>query len=186
MHELFEPTPRVPPQSKIENRKSKIPWSAIRLLAMDVDGVLTDGGIQISSDGTETKTFHVLDGLGIVRLLRNGISVAWISGRLSGATAVRAKELKIPHLIQGRVDKAEALGELAQSLSLPAAACAYIGDDDIDAGAITWAGIGISVPDAMPAALAAADYVTRRRAGHGAVREVCEHLLAARGGEVIP
>lgn len=165
---------------------SRLDWAAIRLLAMDVDGVLTDGGIQISSDGVETKTFHVLDGMGLVRLLRQGIAVAWISGRLSGATAVRAAELKIPHLIQGRTDKAEALGALAASLGLPAAACAYIGDDEIDAPALVWAGIGISVPDAMPAALQAADYVTTRRAGHGAVREVCEHLLAARGLTAVP
>lgn len=153
---------------------------------MDVDGVLTDGGILISSNGVETKRFHVLDGMGIVRLLRNGIAVAWISGRESEATNLRAMELKVPHLIQGRTDKANALAGLAESLGLTADACAYIGDDDIDAGAITWAGIGISVPDAMPAALAAADYVTQRRAGYGAVREVCEHILAARGVERIP
>ena len=84
-------------------------WSSIRLLAMDVDGVLTDGGILVGSDGVETKAFHVLDGMGIVRLLRNEIAVAWISGRLSGATSVRAKELKVPHLIQGRTDKANVL-----------------------------------------------------------------------------
>ena len=161
-------------------------WAGIRLLATDVDGVLTDGGIQISSNGVETKTFHVLDGMGMVRLLRQGIAVAWISGRLSGATDVRAKELRIPHLIQGRVDKAEALAELAGSLGLAAEACVYVGDDDIDAGALAWAGVGVSVPDAMPAALAAADCVTRRRAGHGAVREVCEQILRARGLESIP
>ena len=79
-------------------------WSRLKLLATDVDGVLTDGGIQVSSDGVETKTFNVLDGLGMVRLLRDDCVVAWSSGRASGATAVRAKELKIPQIIQGRAD----------------------------------------------------------------------------------
>ncbi|MCW5547647.1 MAG: HAD hydrolase family protein [Opitutaceae bacterium] len=172
------------PQSKIKNQKSKISrqaWAAIRLFAMDVDGVLTDGTVRISSDGTESKSFSILDGMGLVRLNRNNLAVAWISGRPSGATTARAKELRIPHLIQGRTDKLTALQELAAQLKLPAAACAYMGDDDIDAPAIAWAGVGISVPGAMPAALRAARYVTRRAAGHGAVREICEHILAARG-----
>lgn len=155
-------------------------WAGIRLLAMDVDGILTDGTVQISSDGTETKAFSILDGMGLKRVLEAGLAVAWISGRASGATSARAAELKIPHLIQGRTDKLAALQELATKLTLPAAQCAYLGDDDIDAPAIAWAGIGASVPEAMPAALAAADYLTVRRAGHGAVREVCEHVLAAR------
>ena len=173
----------MPASSKIENRKSKIPhaaWARIRLFAMDVDGVLTDGTVLISSDGTEAKAFSILDGAGIVRLNRAGIAVAWISGRASGATARRAQELKIPHLIQGRIDKLTALQELAAQLGLAAAQCAYMGDDDIDAPAIAWAGIGAAPPEAMPAALAAADFVARRPAGRGAVREVCEQILAAR------
>jgi 3-deoxy-D-manno-octulosonate 8-phosphate phosphatase (KDO 8-P phosphatase) len=172
------------PQSKIENRKSKISrqaWSAIRLFAMDVDGVLTDGTVRISSDGTESKSFSILDGMGLVRLHKAGLTVAWISGRPSGATTARATELRIPHLIQGRTDKLAALQELAGQLKLPATACAYMGDDDIDAPALVWAGIGLSVPGAMPTALQAADYITRRPAGLGAVREICEHLLRARG-----
>jgi len=147
---------------------------------MDVDGILTDGTVLISSDGTETKTFSILDGLGLVRLNKAGLATAWISGRASGATTVRATELKIPHLIQGRIDKLTALQEIAAQLKLSPVECAYMGDDDIDAPAIAWAGIGISVPAAMPAALKAARLVTRRAAGHGAVREICEHLLAAR------
>lgn len=156
-------------------------WAAIQLFAMDVDGILTDGTVQISSDGTEAKSFSILDGMGLVRLNKSGIAVAWISGRPSGATVARANELKIPHLIQGRIDKLAAVQELAIQLKLPASQCVYMGDDDIDAPAIRWAGIGVSVPDAMPAALDSADYITRRAAGRGAVREVCNHLLAARG-----
>jgi len=170
-------------KSNISNRKSKIAatsWRRIRLFAMDVDGVLTDGTVQISSDGTETKAFSILDGLGLVRLNRAGLAVAWLSGRASGATTVRANELKIPHVVQGRIDKLTALQELAAQLGFSAGECVYMGDDDIDAPAIAWAGIGVSVPGAMPAALRAARLITRRAAGHGAVREICEHLLAAR------
>ncbi len=156
-------------------------WAAIRLFAMDVDGILTDGTIHVASDGTESKTFSVLDGMGLVRLAKSGIATAWISGRASGATTVRATELKIPHLVQGRVDKITALQELAAALGLKPEQCVYMGDDDIDAAAIRWAGIGVTVPDAMPSAITAADYITRRQPGRGAVREVCEHILAAQG-----
>jgi 3-deoxy-D-manno-octulosonate 8-phosphate phosphatase (KDO 8-P phosphatase) len=153
-------------------------WARIRLLALDVDGVLTDGTIYVSSDGSETKGFSVLDGMGMARLLKAGIAVAWISGRPSGATVRRAEELRIPHVIQGRSDKREALAELAQRLGLAASDCCYMGDDDIDAPAIAWAGIGATVRSAMPAALEVADYVTQRPAGAGAVREVCDLILA--------
>jgi 3-deoxy-D-manno-octulosonate 8-phosphate phosphatase (KDO 8-P phosphatase) len=147
---------------------------------MDVDGILTDGTVRICSDGTESKSFSILDGLGLKRLAAAGLAVAWISGRPSQATTLRATELGIPHLIQGRTDKLAALQELAARLHLAPAACAYMGDDDIDAPALAWAGVGVTVPDAMPAALAAARCVTRRAAGRGAVREICELLLAAR------
>lgn len=156
-------------------------WAAIKLFAMDVDGILTDGTIHVSSDGVETKQFSVLDGMGLVRLAKTGVITAWISGRLSGATTVRATELKIPHLIQGRSDKLDALQELAAELELTHDQIVYMGDDDIDAPALEWASIGVTVADAMPAAHAAADYLTTRPAGRGAVREVCEHILAAQG-----
>jgi 3-deoxy-D-manno-octulosonate 8-phosphate phosphatase (KDO 8-P phosphatase) len=157
-------------------------WSRIRLFAMDVDGVLTDGTVAVSSDGTETKRFCITDGLGLILVRASGLETAWISGRKSATTALRAAELKIPHVVQGRHDKLAALTELAASLGIPLSACAYMGDDFIDAPAIAASGIGISVPTGLPAALAAADYVTRRNAGYGAVREVCEHLLLAQGG----
>ncbi|MES2692007.1 MAG: HAD-IIIA family hydrolase [Verrucomicrobiota bacterium] len=155
-------------------------WAAIRLFAMDVDGVLTDGTVQISSDGTEAKSFSILDGMGLKLLERAGVLTAWISGRASGATTVRATELKIPYLVQGRIDKITALQELAAQLSLDPAQCAYMGDDTIDVAAISWAGIGIAPREAMPTVLAAAHYVTARPAGRGAVREVCDQILMAR------
>ena len=167
--------------------KSKIPtparWSRIKLFAMDVDGILTDGTVLISSDGTEAKRFSILDGLGLARLRDAGLPLAWISGRASDATTARATELKIPHVIQGRIDKLTALTELAASLGLPLSACAYMGDDVIDVPALRAAGLGISVPGAIAEARAAADYITKRPAGRGAVREVCDHLLAAHGNK---
>lgn len=148
---------------------------------MDVDGVLTDGTVRIGSDGSESKAFSILDGMGLVRLHKAGIAVAWISGRASGATTVRAAELRVPHVIQDRTDKLMALQELASQLRLAAPQVCYMGDDDIDAPAIAWAGIGVAPAGSMPAALKAARWVPVRPAGRGAVREICEHILAHRG-----
>ncbi len=169
-------------KSAVRNPKSAIPrsrWAGIRLFAMDVDGVLTDGTVIISSDGTEAKLFSILDGHGLRQLPKLGITAAWISGRASGATTRRGEELQIPHIIQGRIDKITALKELASQLGLEASQCAYMGDDVIDVAAMEWAGIGIAPPGALPSVLAAADLITTRPAGHGAVREICEHLLSA-------
>ncbi len=168
------------PPAKTKKQKARITpaaWSRIRLFAMDVDGVLTDGTVMIASDGTEAKRFSILDGLGLVRCRDAGITLAWISGRPSAASAARAAELKIPHLIEGRTDKRAALEELAGRLGIAAAETCYMGDDDIDAPALAWAGLSVTVPGAMPAARAAARHVTTRAAGRGAVREVCELLL---------
>jgi len=168
----------IPPQ------KAKVPlsrWARMRLFAMDVDGILTDGGLYVSSDRTETKRFFIPDGLGLGLLRDRGLPLAWISGRDSEASTIRAAELRIPHLIQGRRDKRAALEELAARLGLALDRCVYMGDDFIDAPALRVAGIGVTVPEGDTVALAAADYVTRRAGGHGAVREVCDLLLAAGG-----
>src|ERR1700716_3740728 len=105
------------------SRAAKIPqsrWADIQLFAMDVDGVLTDGTVSISSNGIESKNFSILDGMGIIRLHKASITIAWISGRQSGATTARAIELRVPHVIQGRTDKLVALQELATLLGLAA------------------------------------------------------------------
>lgn len=164
-----------------KSKPSRSDWARIQLLAMDVDGVLTDGRVSISSDGTESKQFSILDGFGLVRLAREGIHIAWISGRASGSTSLRAKELKIQHVVQGRTDKGAALQELAAKLGFSASQCAYIGDDVIDVSAIAWAGVGVAVPNGMPAAHKAARYTTKRSGGFGAVREVCELIATAKG-----
>ena len=167
-------------KQKIKSKPTPAAWRRIRLFAMDVDGILTDGTIQVASDGAETKTFGILDGSGLHKLRAAGIATAWISGRASGATTVRANELKIPHLIQGNNDKLAELQKLAAKLNLAPSQIAYMGDDDIDAPAMRWAGIGATVPTAMPPALAAAAIITKRPAGRGAVREICDLILASR------
>ena len=157
-------------------------WARIRLFAMDVDGVLTDGTIAVSSTGGETKVFSVLDGLGLRRVRAAGLEIAWISGRTSTATSRRARELKIRRVLQGNNDKLAVLRKIAGQLGLTAAECLYMGDDDIDVPALLWAGIGVAVPNALPAALDAADCITIREGGRGAVRQVCDRLLASRKG----
>jgi 3-deoxy-D-manno-octulosonate 8-phosphate phosphatase (KDO 8-P phosphatase) len=164
----------------MRRRPGRSDWSRIRLFAMDVDGVLTDGTVQICSDGSEAKRFSIIDGLGLILVQSAGVETAWISGRKSMATTRRAAELRIRHVIQGRRDKLEALEALARRLRIPLGDCAYMGDDFIDAPAIAAAGIGISVRTGLPAAIAAASYLARRLPGHGAVREVCDLLLAAK------
>lgn len=163
-----------------ETNNDILDWGAIELFAMDVDGILTDGCIYLSSDGTEAKRFSIIDGLGLVRLREAGIKLAWISGRGSEATSRRAKELKIEYVIQGEKDKAKALHGLLDKLEIEAKVAVYMGDDCIDAEAIRQAGIGVTVPEAQMEAIRAADFITNRPGGNGAVREVCNHILAAR------
>lgn len=153
--------------------------SAIRLLAMDVDGVLTDGKIIYDSQGVESKEFFVQDGVGLNALKKFDIRLAIITGRQSPMVERRAKELGIDYVIQGRDDKAIALKTLAESLSLPLEHCAYIGDDLPDVGAIKGAGLGLSVANGCELAKQTADYVTTKTGGSGAVREVCELILIA-------
>lgn len=155
----------------------------IRLLALDVDGVLTDGRLRYASqpehDGD--KVFHVRDGLGLKLLMQAGIDVALITGRVSPAVDRRAQELGIGHVIQGRDDKGVVLKALMAELGLEPAEVCYCGDDLPDLGAILHAGLGVTVADAPDYIRQRADLVTRTPGGHGAVRELCEWLLNAQG-----
>ena len=154
-------------------------WGSVRLFAMDVDGTLTDGGLHFNEQGAESKAFHVRDGYGIVQLRRTQCVVAWISGRMSLVTALRARELKVPHLIQPEDDKAAALNRLAAKLQIPLSQVAYIGDDTNDLGALRVAGIPCAPADAHPDVLAVCRHVTRATGGRGAVREICDLILSA-------
>lgn len=153
----------------------------VRLLALDVDGVLTDGRIHYSSSGEEMKSFSILDGLGIKLLRRAGIRVAVITARRSAMVDRRVAELGIEHCLQGREDKFEALQELLGELGMDAAEVAYMGDDLPDLCAILRVGLGLTVANASSEVAVRAPWQSRARGGEGAVREACEMILRARG-----
>jgi 3-deoxy-D-manno-octulosonate 8-phosphate phosphatase (KDO 8-P phosphatase) len=155
--------------------------AAVQLLALDVDGVMTDGRIYYGNSGEEIKAFNIKDGLGIKLLQQAGVKVAIITGRESAIVARRAKELGIDDVVQGREDKRTALLELCQRHGLDASDCAYMGDDLPDLGAIVAAGLGMTVADACTAVTDAADWSSRYNGGAGAVREACEFILTAKG-----
>jgi 3-deoxy-D-manno-octulosonate 8-phosphate phosphatase (KDO 8-P phosphatase) len=153
----------------------------IRLLVLDVDGVLTDGRLYFSAQGEEMKAFHVRDGAGIVHILRAGIAVAVISGRDSRAVDRRMAELGVTWVRQGVHDKLAALHELLGILGLGPQAVACVGDDIPDASLLDNARLAVAVADAHPAVRERAHHVTRLPGGQGAVREVCDLILTAQG-----
>jgi 3-deoxy-D-manno-octulosonate 8-phosphate phosphatase (KDO 8-P phosphatase) len=153
----------------------------IRLLVLDVDGVLTDGRLYFSPQGEEMKVFHVRDGAGIVQVLRAGIAVAVISGRDSRAVERRMSELGVSWVRQGVSDKLAALREILDILGLGPQAVACVGDDTPDLPLLANARLGVAVADAHPSVRDKAHFVTRLPGGRGAVREVCDLLLAALG-----
>ena len=153
----------------------------IRLLALDVDGVLTDGRLYFAEDGQELKTFDTQDGHGIKMLQQAGLTVAIITGRTTKLVERRAKNLGIAHLMQGREDKLVALRELSAELGVALGHVAYVGDDWPDLPAIRAVGLGIAVANAHSELRNHAAYTTRLEGGRGAVREVCDLLLRAQG-----
>ncbi|MGB1139614.1 MAG: KdsC family phosphatase [Halioglobus sp.] len=155
--------------------------ASVRLLALDVDGVLTDGRIYYTNQGDEIKAFNIKDGLGIKLLQDSGVKVAIITGRTSDIVARRASELGIEDIVQGREDKRDALVELCRRHDLALEDCAYMGDDLPDLGAVRACGLGMTVSDGAEQLRAAADWVSTLPGGGGAVREACEYILQARG-----
>jgi 3-deoxy-D-manno-octulosonate 8-phosphate phosphatase (KDO 8-P phosphatase) len=153
----------------------------IKLLVLDVDGVLTDGRLWYDNSGEELKAFDIQDGLGIKLLMRSGVDVGIITGRRSALVARRARELGIRHVVQGREDKLVALRTLAEELAVPLEEIAYMGDDLPDLSAIRAVGLGIAVANARPVVAEHASYKTARSGGDGAVREICELILQAHG-----
>ena len=149
----------------------------IRLLVLDVDGVLTDGRLYFSARGEEMKCFHVRDGAGIVQLLRAGLQIAVISGRQSRAVEQRMTELGVTWLRQGVGDKLTALHELLDILGLGPQAVACVGDDTPDLPLLEAARLAVAVADAHPSVKTHAHFVTQAVGGQGAVREVCDLIL---------
>jgi 3-deoxy-D-manno-octulosonate 8-phosphate phosphatase (KDO 8-P phosphatase) len=153
----------------------------IRLLAMDVDGVLTDGSIIYSGAVGDMRAFNVSDGLGIVLLNLIGVEVAWITGRTSEAVERRAAELAVRHLRQGVHNKGAALAELTRSLGLTSADVAFVGDDWNDLPAFNVAGLKLTVANGHSDVQLAADILTEHRGGDGAVREIADAIIDAMG-----
>ncbi len=151
----------------------------IKLLAFDIDGVMTDGGLHYTDDGSELKTFNVQDGLGLKFMQRAGFELAIVTGRTSGVVAARAADLGIEHVYQGVANKRNAVGGLLEKLGLDWNECAFMGDDVIDLPAMTLAGLAIAPANARPIVKEHAHAVTDASGGNGAVREAIEFILAA-------
>ena len=153
----------------------------IRLLTCDVDGVLTDGSIFVDDDGRELKAFSALDGVGLKMLMHAGITVALITGSAAPAVMHRARSLGVARVIQDAQDKLTPWEALRRELALAPAACAHVGDDLPDVPVFDRCGLAVTVPHATTFVRARAHFVTGREGGKGAVREVCEMILAAQG-----
>ena len=163
--------------------KTQIPdsWikklAAIRLVVMDVDGVLSDGRIIYDSKGIEYKSFDAHDGYGIYRAKTNGLKLAIISGRKSNVVTIRAKALGIHEVHQGNIDKVSVFKKIEKKLKLKDHQCCFIGDDEFDLPLLNIVGFSAAPSDAMEEVLNSVDYVTAKKGGRGAVREVLDLIL---------
>jgi 3-deoxy-D-manno-octulosonate 8-phosphate phosphatase (KDO 8-P phosphatase) len=153
----------------------------IKLLILDVDGVLTDGRIIIDDLGNETKNFDVRDGHGLKLLMRYGIDVVLLTGRKSKVLEYRAKELDVTEVYQNAKNKVTVLEDILRKRNINGDNVAYVGDDMVDVPVFLKVGFSVAVADAVIYAREAADYITEKRGGRGAVREICEIILKAQG-----
>ncbi|HJU26650.1 MAG TPA: HAD hydrolase family protein [Rhodanobacteraceae bacterium] len=153
----------------------------IRLVAFDVDGTLTDGRLLYGEDGHELKAFHVQDGHGLKRLMTHGVDVALVSARISHVVALRAEEVGIDHVYQGQFDKRACLEDLLHGAELSSEQAAFVGDDLTDLAPMRAAGFAVAVANAHPWVIERAHWRTKLEGGRGAVREVCDLILLARG-----
>jgi len=155
--------------------------AAIRLLVFDVDGVLTDGGLFIDTEGREHKVFNSRDGHGMKMLQQCGVSIAIITGRSSPAVAHRMAGLGIEHVYQGQHEKLPAFEQLLDKLGLSAAQAAYVGDDVVDLPIMCRVGLAVAVQDAHALVKKHAHWLTAQPGGRGAARDVCELIMEAQG-----
>jgi 3-deoxy-D-manno-octulosonate 8-phosphate phosphatase (KDO 8-P phosphatase) len=153
----------------------------IQLLLLDVDGVLTDGSIVYGNGGAELKGFNIKDGFGIRLLREAGVEVGIITARRSEAVERRAQDLKLAHLYQGVGNKIEAFAEILAAQKLIPQQVAYMGDDWLDLPLLSRVGLAVTVADGVAEVKAVAHYVTREAGGRGAVRELCELIIEAKG-----
>lgn len=155
--------------------------AAVKLLIMDVDGVLTDGRIFIRDNGEEIKSFHTLDGHGLKMLQATGVQTAIITGRDAPSVGVRVRQLGIGHYYKGIHDKRAAYAQLLAEAGVEEHECAFIGDDVVDLPVMVRCGLPVAVPEAHRFTLQHAAYVTQKSAGNGAVRELCDLIMQAQG-----
>jgi 3-deoxy-D-manno-octulosonate 8-phosphate phosphatase (KDO 8-P phosphatase) len=153
----------------------------VKLLILDVDGVLTDGSIIYNDEGLESKHFNVRDGHGLKLLSRGGVDCALITARKSEVLSHRARDLGIELVYQGARDKLKAYEDILKKMNLAPQETAYVGDDVVDLPVLTRAGFSVAVCDAVKEVKERVDYVTERPGGRGAVREVVEIILKAKG-----
>ena len=153
----------------------------LKLLILDVDGVLTDGKLFFDHQGNEYKSFHARDGHGIKLLRQTGVEVAVISGRKSNSVALRMKNLGIEHVYQGHENKRAAFNEVIEKIGITSEQAAHVGDDLLDLPIMIRVGLSIAVADANFAVKQRADWCTTIPGGHGAVREVCDFIMQAQG-----
>ncbi len=154
---------------------------SVRILVLDVDGVMTDGKIIIDDTGCETKHFNVRDGHGIKILMRYGIDVILLTGRRSAVVEHRARDLGIGEIHQGVLHKLKTMEMILRNRSLDYENIAFIGDDIVDMPVLKRAGFSVAVADAAEDVKRCVDYITKKEGGYGAVREICELILRAQG-----
>lgn len=157
----------------------------IRMLVLDVDGVLTDGRLYFDNAGNEMKAFNTRDGLGMRALQRSGIELAVITGRKSEIVTQRMAQLDVQHVYQGREDKLDAFTHLLEATGLDAGQVCYAGDDWIDLPVLLRVGLAVTVADADEYVKEHVHWITQRNGGEGAVREICNLILTAQGKDKI-
>lgn len=153
----------------------------VKLLILDVDGVMTDGRIIMDNEGCEMKNFDVRDGHGLKIIQRYGIKVALLTGRQSKVVEHRARDLEIEDVYQGAFNKKDVFEKILEKHKLSAGAAAFMGDDIVDIPVLKRVGFSAAVADALDVVKKSVDYITKNRGGHGAVREICEMILQAQG-----
>ncbi|MCP3940849.1 MAG: HAD hydrolase family protein [Desulfobacteraceae bacterium] len=166
---------------KANPKKPDLKLNQVKLLLLDVDGVLTDGQITYTDSGEQIKSFNSKDGLGLRLLMDNNIRVGIITGRKSNALVHRCRNLGIDLIFDGIKNKAEALDKIIKLTGISAPNIAFVGDDLIDLPAMIRTSISFTVPDAPEEVKLHASMVTSAKGGHGAVREICEAILKAQG-----
>jgi 3-deoxy-D-manno-octulosonate 8-phosphate phosphatase (KDO 8-P phosphatase) len=176
--------PKEDPMShKLTPHEAALRLGKIKLLSLDVDGVMTDGGLYYADDGGRFRKFNVKDGLGIKLVMKAGVEVCIISASKQLSTIQRAEDLGITHVHVGAEDKLTALNAIVTILGIDLQDVAHVGDDLTDVDVMAHVGLPMTVADAVPEALAAAHYVTAKPGGAGAVREICDLLVSARKGQ---